>query len=201
MTDAQLTVMIVAIAVVVLVGGLLLLAQRRRRSSLRERFGPEYDRTVQRSDGRRSAERDLGERAERREQLDIRPLPVQAREAFAARWQATQEDFVDGPARAVQAADDLVEEVMRRRGYPVGDVDQQIRDVSVDHGDVVEQYRAAHDIAQLNARQQATTEQLRQAMVHYRALFTELLDDGVEPYGAYDRPDDQRTRRSSPRQG
>jgi hypothetical protein len=152
-------------------------AQRRKREQLRSTFGPEYDRTVDSSGRRRDAERDLAERAERRSSLDIRPLPAADRQAFAARWTAAQADFVDRPAEAVTSADQLVTEVMHARGYPVGDFDQQARDVSVDHAEVVQEYRAAHDISLLNDRQQATTEQLRQAMVHYRALFTELLGD------------------------
>lgn len=194
MSTLELTLLIIGIALVVLVVGLLL-AQRRKRDRLREQFGPEYDRTVERSDKRRAAERDLSERAERRSQLDIRPLPEDDRQAYLSRWRTTQEDFVDHPAMAVRQADLLVAEVMRQRGYPIGDFEQQARDVSVDHGHVVEEYRAAHEISQLNDREQATTEQLRQAMVHYRSLFADLLADRDESVEAY--PSDRRDRARS----
>ena len=184
MSDTEVLALVAVVVLVLVVGWLLW--QQRKRSHLRERFGPEYDRTVEQSDRRRDAERELAERAQRREQLQIRPLPREDRMAFADRWRDTQEEFVDRPALAVRQADLLVAEVMGRRGYPVGDFDQQARDVSVDHGHVVEEYRAAHHISQRNERGEATTEELRQAMVHYRSLFTDLLADGddtVEPYG------------------
>ena len=198
MSATEIVVLIVVLLVVLAVVGFVL-AQQKKRQRLRSQFGPEYDRTVESSGKRREAERDLAERAQRREQLDIRPLPEQDRQAFADRWRSTQEDFVDRPSMAVRQADLLVAEVMSRRGYPVGDFDQQARDVSVDHAHVVEEYRAAHHISKLNDHEQATTEQLRQAMVHYRALFNELLGDahgtdasartggGHEPHGDRDR--------------
>jgi len=172
----EIVVLVVVVLVLLAVVGFVV-AQQRKRKQLQSRFGPEYDRTVESSGKRRDAERDLAERAERRQQLDIRPLPEQERRAFADRWRQTQEAFVDQPSMAVRQADRLVAEVMARRGYPVGDFQQQARDVSVDHAHVVEEYRAAHNISELNDREQASTEQLRQAMVHYRALFTDLLQD------------------------
>jgi FtsZ-interacting cell division protein ZipA len=175
MTTTQIVLVTVAVLVLLAVVAAALWQQRRRRR-LRDRFGPEYERTVERTD-RRTAERELAEREERRRQLDIRPLPPEERAAFAERWRETQEDFVDRPATAIQQADLLVADVMSRRGYPVGDFDQQARDVSVDHAQVVEEYRAAHDISLANDRHDATTEELRQAMVHYRALFAALLAD------------------------
>ena len=196
MSTTQIVVLIVVVLVLLAVVGYILMQQKKRKQ-LRSQFGPEYDRTVESSGKRKEAERELAERAERRRQLDIRPLPEQDRLAFADRWRSTQEDFVDRPSMAVRQADLLVAEVMGRRGYPVGDFDQQARDVSVDHAHVVEEYRAAHHISQLNDRDQATTEQLRQAMVHYRALFTELLrderggDDSYRTGGAHDRRDDR----------
>jgi hypothetical protein len=177
METNEIVILLVVVLVLLAVVAALVAAQRRKREQLRSTFGPEYDRTLDSTGRRRDAERDLAERAERRSSLDIRPLSTADRQAFAARWTATQADFVDRPAEAVTAADQLVSEVMHRRGYPVGDFDQQARDVSVDHAEVVQEYRAAHDISLLNDRQQATTEQLRQAMVHYRALFTELLGE------------------------
>jgi len=177
MGTTEIVVLVVVVLVLLAIAAALMAAQKRKREQLRSTFGSEYDRTVDSSGRRRDAERDLAARAEHRSQLDIRPLSTADRQAFAARWTATQADFVDRPAEAVRSADVLVSEVMRQRGYPVGDFDQQARDVSVDHAEVVQEYRAAHDISLLNDRQQATTEQLRQAMVHYRALFTELLGD------------------------
>ena len=176
-TEEIIVLVVIALVLLALIGVGYALAQQRKRKQLQSRFGPEYDRTVESTGRRRDAERELAERAERRRQLDIRPLPEQDRRAFAERWRQTQEDFVDRPSTAVREADRLVAEVMGRRGYPVGDFDQQARDVSVDHAHVVDEYRAAHDISELNDREQATTEQLRQAMVHYRALFTDLLRD------------------------
>lgn len=170
------TVLIVVVVILALAVIAAIVWQQRRRSQLQQRFGPEYDRTVAQTD-RRTAERDLSERAQRRDRLDIRPLPSAERQAFADRWRDTQELFVDRPPVAVRQADALVAEVMNRRGYPVGDFDQQAQLVSVDHPQVVEEYRAAHDISLLNDRDEATTEQLREAMVHYRALFADLLTD------------------------
>jgi hypothetical protein len=176
-TTTQIVILVLVLLVVAAVVAAMM-AQAKKRKHLQSTFGPEYDRTVEGSGKRREAERELAEREERRRSLDIRPLPEQDRVAFADRWRSTQADFVDHPEMAVRQADLLVAEVMGRRGYPVGDFDQMSRDVSVDHAGVVHEYRAAHDISELNDRKQASTEQLRQAMVHYRALFTELLEDG-----------------------
>jgi len=171
------------IIVLVVVVGLLLVAAavvvpRLRSRRLQQQFGPEYGRTVDTAGDRREAERDLQERAERRKELEIRPLDPGARNAYAQRWRSAQERFVDAPTQAVGNADLLVQEVMRERGYPVGDFEQQARDVSVDHAGVVSEYHAAHEISVLNGRGDASTEQLREAMVHYRALFAELLEEG-----------------------
>ena len=197
MTTTQIVILVLVLLVVAAVAAYVM-AQAKKRKHLQGRFGPEYDRTVEGSGKRREAERELAEREERRRSLDIRPLPEQDRLAFADRWRSTQADFVDHPEMAVRQADLLVAEVMSRRGYPVGDFDQMSRDVSVDHADVVHEYRAAHEISELNDRKQASTEQLRQAMVHYRALFTELLEDGASSSGGAPRPasyDDSTSRR------
>ncbi len=183
MTTTQIVILVLVLLVVAAVVAALM-AKAKKRKHLQSRFGPEYDRTVEGAGKRREAERELAEREERRRSLDIRPLPEQDRVAFADRWRTTQADFVDHPEMAVRQADLLVAEVMSRRGYPVGDFDQMSRDVSVDHANVVDEYRAAHEISELNDRKQATTEQLRQAMVHYRALFTDLLgQDGSTSTG------------------
>lgn len=177
MSDSATTILLVVLVLLVLAAVAAFAVRSRKRKGLQDRFGPEYERTVQDSDRRRDAERELKERAERRDSLDIRPLDPSAREGYAAQWRTTQERFVDAPDASVTEADRLVERVMQERGYPVGDFDQMARDVSVDHANVVQEYRAAHEISERNDREQATTEELRQAMVHYRALFSDLLDD------------------------
>ena len=169
---------IIAVAVVVVVAlGIWQVAAKQRRERLRGRFGPEYDRTLDRTAGdRRAAESELAEREKRREQLEIRPLSPAARERYSTSWREVQALFVDEPETAVRTADQLVISVMRERGYPMDDFEQRAADVSVDHPDVVENYRAAHRISQASDRGNATTEDLRQAMRHYRALFEDLLE-------------------------
>jgi len=143
----------------------------KRTRTLQQRFGPEYDRTVERADDRREAESDLAARAKRRDELDIRPLPTASRDRYLEEWQHVQARFVDDPRGAVQEADTLIQSVMRERGYPVDDFEQRAADISVDHPQVVENYRSGHRLAS------GDTEQQRQAMVHYRALFDELVED------------------------
>jgi hypothetical protein len=150
--------------------------QRRRTEELRERFGPEYDHAVQELGDQHQAEAELQARQKRVERLKIQPLELAERDRFVTEWRSTQAQFVDEPAGAIAEADRLVAEVMRARGYPVGDFEQRAADISVDHPDVLQHYRAAHTIALANERGQATTEDLRQAMVHYRALFEDLLE-------------------------
>ena len=171
-------VVIVAVVVVAAVVMWRALAARRTRS-LREGFGPEYDRTATAVGDKRKAEAELAARRERREQLDIRPLPAEARQRYARQWELVQTQFVDSPPAAIAAADGLVNAVMADRGYPVDDFDQRAADVSVDHPAVVENYRKAQEISSRSARGEATTEDLRQAMQNYRSLFDELLGDGA----------------------
>ena len=173
------TGLLVAILVVIVLLALLaFFAGRQRRSRrLQERFGPEYDRTVQHTGDRRAAESELQERAEHRQRLDIVPLEPEARARYVEAWRHTQAQFVDEPVEATREADRLITSVMRDRGYPVDDFEQRAADISVDHPQVVDDYRAAHAIAAANDRSEASTEDLRQAMVHYRALFEELLED------------------------
>jgi hypothetical protein len=160
--------------IVVLLAVVAVLAYRQRRSTqLREGFGPEYERVVEERGDRRTAEAELQERRDRRKRFDIRPLNAATRDRYTERWRATQSKFVDQPASALTDADALLGEVMRERGYPVEDFDQQAADVSVDHPEVVDHYRRAHAI---HHERDASTEDLRQAMVHYRALFAELLE-------------------------
>jgi hypothetical protein len=167
---------LIAVAVVALVVGAYAALTRRRTTQLQDRFGPEYDRTLERRGGRRDAEAELSTRVERREQLDIRPLSAESRERYLGAWRDVQAKFVDDPPGAVTDADGLVGSVMKERGYPLDDFEQRADDISVDHPQVVERYRSAHGIAQKNAQGQATTEDLRQAIQHYRALFDDLLE-------------------------
>jgi hypothetical protein len=172
---------VIALVVIVAIALAVWAAMRRRRTeSLRQQFGSEYDRTVEQTGRPRDAESELEERRRRREELDIRPLAAGARERYAEEWRGVQARFVDDPAGAVGQADTLVTQVMRERGYPMDDFDQRAADVSVDHPGVVGDYRAAHDISTRSANGRTDTEDLRQAMVHYRALFEELLEEDTD---------------------
>ncbi|HLZ68657.1 MAG TPA: hypothetical protein VKV26_01990 [Dehalococcoidia bacterium] len=166
----------IVVAVLIVIAAIVSLALRRRQTSeLREGFGPEYDRTVNAYGDRRRAEDELQARRQRVEGLQIHPLEANDRRRFADEWHATQAHFVDEPGHAIAEADRLVQQAMTARGYPVGDFDQRAADVSVDHANVVRDYRQAHAISERNERGEATTEDLRQAMVHYRSLFDDLL--------------------------
>ena len=169
---------VVGIAVVI-VAAVLWIEMRRRSRQLRDRFGPEYDRALEEHGTVRKAEADLAARANRVARLHIRPLTPEDAARFAVAWRRIQEQFVDNPGAAVTEADKLIGEVMVARGYPVGDFEQRVSDISVDHADVVINYRAAREIAQQHGRGDASTEDLRQAMVHYRALFRDLLADAA----------------------
>jgi len=170
-------VIVLVIALVAAIGAAVWLYMRNQRSSqLQSKFGPEYDRALETHRDQREAERELEHRAERVEHLDIRSLTSAERERYADLWRSTQARFVDDPAGATDEADQLVGEVMAARGYPVGDFEQRAADVSVKHPRVVEHYRAAHEIATRNERGDADTEELRQALMHYRALFEDLLE-------------------------
>jgi hypothetical protein len=171
----------VLIAVGVVVLALLVIAAlartRRRRTHLRDRFGPEYDRTVEDAGKRRAGERDLREREQERDELDLRPLSPASRERYQHDWEALQSKFVDRPQVAVTEADALVTDVMRERGYPVDDWERRSALVSVDHPDVVQHYRTAHSISERSITSGVSTEDLRVAVVSYRALFRELVQD------------------------
>jgi hypothetical protein len=170
-------IVIAIAAAVIIIGAIAWSASRaRRRRGLQERFGGEYDRTVADAPSRREAEAELSEREQRRDELDIRPLEESSRDRYASEWQNTQARFVDDPEEAVGEADRLIQRVMLERGYPVDDFEQRANDLSVDHPDVISNYRAAHGISIANERGKASTEDLRTAMVHYRALFAELLE-------------------------
>ena len=161
----------------VLIGAIAWITLSRVRTQrLRDRFGTEYDRTVRTEGNARKAEAALEARAKRVQSLHIRPLSPADAERFDQSWRAVQARFVDDPHGAITDADRLVGEVMAARGYPVGDFEQRVADISVDHPDVVMNYRAAREIAALHGQGKASTEDLRQAMVHYRALFRDLLE-------------------------
>jgi hypothetical protein len=166
-------VIVIVVALVVLAAAMA--ARRRRTMALRERFGPEYDRTVDAREGQRAAEAELRGRERERARLDIKPLSEASRVRYADEWRAVQQSFVDQPEQAPAAAHDLVNRVMAERGYPMRDFDAQADLISVDHPGVVENYRAAHGIHERAQHQQATTEDLREALLRYRSLFEELL--------------------------
>jgi hypothetical protein len=151
---------------------------RKRRGTtadLRQRFGPEYERAVLKHGSERKAEAKLLDREKRVEKLNIRDLDPMEYERFSKRWESLQSRFVDSPKGAVAEADDLVSSLMKARGYPVSDFDQRAADISVGHPRVVENYRSAHEIALRVGKDAGTTEDLRTAMIHYRALFEELV--------------------------
>jgi hypothetical protein len=152
-------------------------ASRRRRHHLQDRFGPEYDRTVEGAERRRHAERELREREERHDELQLHPLSEASRQRYTQQWQEMQSGFVDRPQVAVADADRLITDLMRERGYPVDDFETRSDLVSVDHPDVVENYRTAHGIAVRTVEGRTSTEDLRQAVISYRALFEEMLVD------------------------
>ena len=168
-------VLIGIIVVIALAGIALIIIGQRRTRALREKFGPEYDHAVKSIRDRNKAEAELKKREERVERLNIRPLSVADMTRFEQSWFAAQARFVDDPRGAIGEADRLVGDVMRLRGYPVVDFEQRAADVSVDHPNVVSKYRAAHDIALRDVLGKANTEDLRTAMVHYGALFQDLL--------------------------
>ncbi len=175
------SIIVAALIVIVAIIILMALASRRRRSeALKERFGPEYDQAVQAHGDRHQAEEDLAARQKRVAALNILPLTAGERDHYAQQWKQVQAEFVDAPDQAIADADRLVQQVMQQRGYPLGDFEQRAADISVDHPEVVTHYRVAHEIALKQDTNSATTEDLRQAMVHYRALFNDLLQsDGA----------------------
>ena len=148
-----------------------------RSEQLRQRFGPEYDRTVADKGDVRTAESELTDRQKRVSKFDIRPLAADEGKAFKDEWQAMQATFVDDPSTAAHEADALIGRVMAARGYPESDYDQRSADVSVDHPTILDRYRAAHAIALRDADGQANTEDLRQAVLNSHALFTEMIDE------------------------
>jgi hypothetical protein len=171
---------LIAAAVVIVVAALIIAASfvsgRTKTRRLQQHYGGEYERLVAETGGQKAAEKELTARERRRDKLEIVPLTPSALSDFTTRWQQVQTGFVDNPAAAVGVADRLVTEVMRKRGYPVDDFDQRAADISVDHPQIVENYRAAHGIHLSQQHGDIDTEQQREAFVHYRVLFAKLLE-------------------------
>lgn len=188
----------IAVAVAVVVIAAMRFAASRRTTSLRDRFGPEYDHAVSETGSRRGAERELQERERRYESLDVRPLPEESRARFSEAWERAERTFVDDPELAAREADRIVRDVLAERGYPDDDLETQTAAVSVDHPRAVQHYRHGHDLVQGNSRSENgdrkrdkdgkgsesgadRTEALRQAMVDFRAAFTEMVEPDREP--------------------
>lgn len=173
MSSTSVVILVVVIIVVLAVIAAFVMVSRRR--ALRRRFGPEYDRAVAEGDSRSAAERELRERERRHAQLELRELTPESRQQYATAWEQIQANFLDDPNAAVSEADELVTRLIAERGYPTGDYDEQVANLSVEHARTLGHYRDAHEINLVNAKGEATTEQLRQAVVHYRELFSDLL--------------------------
>jgi hypothetical protein len=173
MSSTSVVILVVVIVVVLAIVAALVMVSRRR--ALQRRFGPEYDRAVAEGDSRLAAERELRERERRHAQLELRELTPESRQHYATAWEQIQAKFLDDPNAAVTEADELVTRLIAERGYPTGDYDEQVANLSVEHARTLGHYRDAHEINLVNAKGEATTEQLRQALVHYRELFSDLL--------------------------
>ena len=175
MSGGQVIVLIIVLLVII---GLALVAVRAaRRRKLQHTFGPEYDRVVADTGSRADGERELREREKRHAELELKPLPPESKARYSAAWEEVQIQFVDNPGQAVTTADDLTTELIAERGYPTGDYDDQIANLSVEHARTLGHYRDAHEISRRNSEGDASTEDLRQALVHYRALFADLLGE------------------------
>jgi hypothetical protein len=172
-------VAIVVVVVLALLAFAVVARSRARSRALQERFGTEYERLVEEHDDKRTVERELAERERRHAELPIRALPADVRDRYAEEWLIVQEQFVDQPVQAVGAADELVTRIMGERGYPTEGYEQQLADLSVQHAGTLTSYRSAHEISARTTAGTATTEDLRQAMVHFRSLFEELLGEEV----------------------
>ena len=174
MSSTGIIILVVIVFVVLVIVAVAMSIVRRRQ--LKARFGPEYDRAVAENPNRSAAESDLRAREKRHAKLDLKSLSSPDRDRYLKEWARVQAAFVEDPSDAVNSADALVTRMMRARGYPTGDFDDQLETLSVEHAQTLDHYRAAHEIFEANLRGQASTEQLRQALVHYRALATDLLD-------------------------
>jgi hypothetical protein len=198
-TTAAVILIVVVLLVLAALAAVMASRRKKEREALRERFGPEYDRAVEEGGKRREAEHRLSDVAARRDKAEIRELDAGERERYSRQWSNVQAAFVDDPTGATRDADALVGDVMRDRGYPLDDVEDRADLVAADHAELAGHYRAAHAVGQ--RADDAPTEELRQAFVHYRALFVELL---AEPQGRHeqaeqvDLTDRDRTRQAPP---
>jgi hypothetical protein len=179
MTAIQVLITVIVLIVIAAIGYGIWFVTRRR--ALQNRFGPEYDRAVAERDSRHAAERELRERERRHAELELHDLDPQARARYTEQWEEIQARFLDDPGGAVRDADALVTRLIAERGYPTGDYEEHLANLSVEHARTIGHYRDAHEISQLSDRGEATTEQLRQAVVHYRALFSDLLGVDATP--------------------
>lgn len=180
MEGENLTILIVAIAAIVALIFIWLFMQRRKTDALRSKFGEEYDRTIRERGSRSKAEADLLDREKRVKTFDIRPLGPAERDNFTGQWQETKALFVDSPGESISRSDRLLTEVMKTRGYPMGDFEHRHADLTVDHGDVATHYLAGREIADRSDKGEATTEELRQAMNHYERLFDKLVNETAD---------------------
>ena len=174
------TYLIIAVVVILVIMGIILgfgFSRRQRTKRYQNKFGPEYDRTVENAGNEKKAQAELAERQKHVESLNVRPLSVGERERYLAEWKAVQAKFVDQPGQATVEADHLIMEVMKVRSYPVSDFEQRAADLSVNYPELVSNYRAARAIALKNEQHSANTEELRQAFIYYRSLFDELLKE------------------------
>ncbi|WP_018656144.1 hypothetical protein [Actinomadura flavalba] len=197
MSTVVMVVVVIIVIAAVAGGGFVLWTQSRTRR-LKSQFGPEYDRAVERHGGRGAAERELLTREQRHQELELRELDPRRREEARAQWTHVQERFVDAPKEAVAEADRLVTSVMGERGYPTGDFDENVTHLSVEHGQTIDHYRRGHELSTRSAEGSADTEDLRQAMVHYRALFEDLLAIPEGERAAAPDPDLSGTRPDTP---
>ena len=172
-------VIILIVLVLVIIAAIVYGIQVTRRKQLQSTFGPEYDRVVADTGSRSDGEKELREREKRHAELELKALSAESQATYAAAWEEVQIDFVDSPEQAVSTADELVTRLITERGYPTADYDEQLANLSVEHARTLGHYRDAHAISQRSAKGEASTEDLRQALVHYRALFADLL--GTDP--------------------
>ncbi|GIF00287.1 hypothetical protein [Paractinoplanes rishiriensis] len=190
---------VLIILVLVVVAAIFVGVQAGRRKKLQSTFGPEYDRVVADTGNRTEAEKELRERERRHADLELKELSPESQSKYAAAWEEVQIQFVDNPAEAVSTADDLVTRLIAERGYPTGEYDERLANLSVEHASTLQHYRDAHEISERNRDGSASTEDLRQALVHYRALFADLLGtDPVPNNGAAASPDSTDVKAAAP---
>ncbi len=179
MSPTQIVALVVALLIIAAVAAAVVVIMRRR--ALRDRFGPEYDRAIADADNRSAAEAELRQRERRHAELQLTELDPETKARYAQEWAAVQTHFVEEPNTAVAEADELMTRLVRERGYPIGDYDEAVTHLSVEHGHTLSHYRDAHEIQLSNERGEATTEELRRALMHYRAIFADILGEQPVP--------------------